>query len=130
PLHEYWKENFMSPYLAGPLIAWTTQVLETVGVPRADAAVAAQYLVRSDIRGYRTHGLARLTSYVDLLNDGNVTASPDICIHKAGPAWNVDADGALGQVVAGRILEKALPYMATAPMLWVSVRESGHLGAL
>lgn len=120
----------MNYYSIDQLIMWVTQVLERVAVPYSDAATTARLLVRSDLRGYGTHGVTRLASYVEHLRQGNFTASPNIVWHRSGCAWAVDADGALGQVVGNRILEAALPFLADQPMLWVSVRESGHLGAL
>lgn len=120
----------MNYYFPDSLQAWATLVLESTGVPLADAAVTARYLVRSDLRGYTTHGMTRLASYIEHIKQGHVTARPDIALCRRGTVWVVEADGALGQVVGDRVLEAALPFMATQPLLWVCVRESGHLGAL
>ena len=44
--------------------AWTARIFETCGVPQDHAAEAASMLVRSELRGYKTHGMTRLASYV------------------------------------------------------------------
>lgn len=120
----------MNYYFPDTLQTWSARILEREGVPHSDAAVTARYLVRSDLRGYTTHGLARLASYVEHIRQGNIVARPDITFERRGTAWTVGANGGLGQVVADRVLEAALPFMATRPMLWVAVRESSHMGAL
>jgi LDH2 family malate/lactate/ureidoglycolate dehydrogenase len=120
----------MQPRPVDQLIEWAARILQTADVPPDDALITSRLLVRSDLRGYGTHGLARLTSYMERLRQGEFNARPDMRFHQDGAAWRVEADGALGQVAAQRVLDAALPYLATAPMLWVSLEETGHLGAL
>jgi LDH2 family malate/lactate/ureidoglycolate dehydrogenase len=119
-----------SRYHTAPLTDWAARVLETVQVPRDDARQTAQALVRCDLRGFGTHGLARLKSYVERLRAGDFNAQPRIAFDRRGPVWTVDADGALGQMLGQRVIDEAVRFLADQPMLWVSVRETGHLGAL
>ena len=120
----------MSRFRIEPISHWAASVLRAADVPAADAEVTARLLVRSDLRGQGTHGLTRLPSYFDRLQQGDFNPRPDIRIHRNGSAWLAEADGALGQVAGQRVLDAALPFLAQQPMLWVSVREVGHLGAL
>lgn len=117
-------------YPASALTAWASRVLETARVPPADAHVTAQLLVRSDLRGFGTHGLSRLKSYMERLREGDFNPHAQIQIDRRGAVWTVEADGALGQVAGQRVVEEAVTFLADQPMLWVSLRESGHLGAL
>src|SRR6218665_3496957 len=41
------------------LTDWSAQILASCQVPAEDALQAAQLLVRSELRGYATHGMAR-----------------------------------------------------------------------
>lgn len=118
------------PVPVAALIDWTTRVLEAARVPKADAVTTAQVLVRSDLRGFGTHGLARLTSYMERLRNAEFNARPQINVERKGPVLNVHADGALGQVAAQRAVDEATAILPNEPMLWVSLRETGHLGAL
>lgn len=120
----------MQRYCSDALTAWAAAVLQSAGVPAADAQITARVLVRSDMRGYSTHGLARLASYLDRLNTGAFNARPRIEFDRRGSAWRVDADGALGQVAAQRIIDEAVAALRQQPLLWVSVRHVSHLGAL
>lgn len=121
----------MPHYHAGDLVPWACNVLQAAGVPPEDATSTARLLVRSDQRGYRAHGLARLASYVDRLREGSFNPRPCIDVQrKAASAWTVDADGALGQVVGMRVLAAVHAQLQSEPLLWVNVHRTGHLGAL
>jgi len=117
-------------YQADGLMHWAARVLATANVSPDDASVTAAVLVRSDLRGFSTHGLSRLASYMDRLQSGDVNPRAQIHFERNGHAWNVDADGALGQVAGQRVVEEASAFLAREPLLWVSLRETGHLGAL
>jgi LDH2 family malate/lactate/ureidoglycolate dehydrogenase len=117
-------------YSADALTGWATRVLETVQVPSADALTTAKMLVRSDLRGVGTHGLARLSAYVERLRTKEFNPHPRISFDRRGAAWVVEADGALGQVVGQRVVEEATRFLVDQPVLWVTLREASHLGAL
>jgi len=111
-------------------LIWVSQVLRTCGVPEDDAAIAASRLVRADMRGIRTHGLALLTAYVDSIRDGHTNPAPELRIEDNGDYMVADADNALGQVAMPRILERAIAASADRALVAVSVRRIGHLGAI
>ena len=112
------------------LIAWASQVLRQAGVPELDSHEAARLLVRSDQRGYGTHGLARLSTYCDRLRDGTFNPRPDIRIERHASVWVVQADGAMGQVLGAHVLRAARKSLQSTPMLWLAIQRTGHLGAL
>ena len=58
------------------LKTFVTKVLETVGAFVADAVTTADVLVKADLRGVDSHGVARLNNYVDSLSNGQAKASP------------------------------------------------------
>jgi LDH2 family malate/lactate/ureidoglycolate dehydrogenase len=123
-------KSTVSHYNPEELSSWASQVLQASHMPPRDADQAARLLVRSDQRGYYTHGLVRLPSYVDRLREGAVNPNPVITIRRNASSWTVDADGALGQVLGMHVIEAAGPYLQREPVLWVNVRRTGHLGAL
>lgn len=120
----------MTLYSVSDLQAWAGAALVLMGVPEQGATCTARLLVRSDARGIPTHGLSRLTSYVERLRLGEFNALPTICITRQESLWRVDADGALGQVLGAQLIELATEHSKQSPLLWVSVRNVGHLGAL
>jgi len=48
------------------------------GVPKEDAAQAAEVLASADLRGIDSHGVARLRSYFDMLTLGRINPRPEI----------------------------------------------------
>ncbi|HWQ25735.1 MAG TPA: Ldh family oxidoreductase [Chlorobaculum sp.] len=123
-------KSTVSHYKPEELSSWASQVLQANHMSAREADQTARLLVRSDQRGYYTHGLVRLPSYVDRLREGAVNPNPVITIARNASAWSVDADGALGQVLGMHVIESAGPYLQREPLLWVNVRRTGHLGAL
>ncbi len=109
---------------------WMTQVFAACDMPAADAALAASLLLRSELRGYKTHGLSRIASYVERLQAGDFNPRPAMR-HRSMPGGIVlDADGAMGQVAGPRAVELGLEALASSASVLVVLRECGHLGAL
>src|SRR5438105_680831 len=80
------------------LTDWTAQVLGDCGVPAGQAVQAARLLVRSDARGYGTHGLTRLPSYVERLRAGDFNPRPRLQHRELPGGIVLDADNAMGHV--------------------------------
>jgi LDH2 family malate/lactate/ureidoglycolate dehydrogenase len=109
---------------------WTTRVFETCRMPAEHAAEAAGMLVRSELRGYKTHGMTRVPSYVERLNAGDFNPRPALS-HRAFPGGIVlDADGAMGQVAGPLAVRLGLEALSTSASVLVAVQSCGHLGAL
>jgi LDH2 family malate/lactate/ureidoglycolate dehydrogenase len=112
------------------LVDWATRILVAGGMPLDAAALAAGLMVRTDARGYSTHGLTRLPSYVERLASGDFNPRPTMR-HWAFPGGIVlDADGAMGHVAAPRAIELAIDALQQSASVLVAIRSCGHLGAL
>lgn len=111
------------------LRAFTHRIFTAIGCSDADAALATDVLVTADLRGVDSHGVARLSGYVRLWENGrlNVTPIPHV-VHETPTTATVDGDGGLGLVVApyamGIAIEKAKQYGSG----WVAIRNSNHFG--
>ncbi len=46
------------------------KVLEELGTPRRNAEIVADHLVENDLRGLRSHGVLRLTKYIEQIESG------------------------------------------------------------
>jgi LDH2 family malate/lactate/ureidoglycolate dehydrogenase len=112
------------------LQAFCAQAMQRTGLAPADADTVAATLVRSDARGWRTHGIARIASYVQMIEDGSFNPRPVIRSELRAGALVVDADRGMGQVVGREILQLARRELAHTASLLVVVRDVGHLGAL
>lgn len=108
---------------------FTVQVFQYFGVPDEDAALAAEVLQASDMRGIDSHGVARLHTYFDMLQLGRINANPQIRIVRETPSTaTVDGDNGLGLVVGPRANEVAMRKAEEAGSGWVSVRNTNHYG--
>jgi L-2-hydroxycarboxylate dehydrogenase (NAD+) len=114
---------------AARLTHYTTAVFERVGVPRDQAAVAAEILVASDLRGIDSHGMPRLRGYLDRIKVGaiDVKATPTIDRETAVTAA-VDAHNGLGMPSAHWAMRLCIRKALESGLAFVTVRRSNHFG--
>lgn len=115
---------------AAILTGWVEAVLRHAGVGAEHASLAAGTMVRTEMRGIATHGLTRLSSYVEKLRSGEVNPVPNIRVHRNPGICTVDADGALGQVAALIGMQEGIAMLETEVSVICRIRDCGHLGAL
>jgi LDH2 family malate/lactate/ureidoglycolate dehydrogenase len=98
-------------------------------VPEDQAAQAADVLAAADLRGIDSHGVARMSSYVDLLSQGLINPKPEIKVVRSTPSTaTVDGDNGLGLVVGSRANQMAIEMAEKAGSGWISVRNTNHYG--
>jgi LDH2 family malate/lactate/ureidoglycolate dehydrogenase len=110
--------------------AWTARIFETCGVPQDHAAEAASMLVRSELRGYKTHGMTRLASYVARLQANEFNPRPTMTYRALPGGIVLQADGAMGQIAGPYAVRLALDALKTPASVLVVMQSCGHLGAL
>jgi L-2-hydroxycarboxylate dehydrogenase (NAD+) len=108
---------------------FSTRVFVHFGVSKTDAAQAADVLASADLRGIDSHGVARLTSYSDMLSEGRINPTPKIRIVRSTPSTaTIDGDNGLGLVVGPQANKIAMDMAEKAGSGWVSVRNTNHFG--
>lgn len=117
-------------YAVGEVISWCSSILERAGVPKNESRITAEVLVRTDARGFRTHGLTRLRSYMEKLEAGEVAPAAELTAEITGSYGVVEANTALGQVAGTFVVDRAVEATASQPLVAVTLRNAGHLGAL
>nr|WP_137922581.1 Ldh family oxidoreductase [Hydrogenophaga sp. 2FB] len=109
---------------------WTGRIFLACDVPDDHAREAAAILVRSELRGLKTHGLARVASYVERLKTDQLNARPHM-EHRAFPGGIVlNTDGAMGQIAGPHAVRLGLAALERSASILVILRQCGHLGAL
>ncbi|MEC3769599.1 MULTISPECIES: Ldh family oxidoreductase [Cupriavidus] len=109
---------------------WTSAVFESCGVAREHAMQAATVLVRSELRGYKTHGMTRVPSYVERLRAGDFNPRAGMSHRSFAGGIVLDADGAMGQIAGPHALQLGLEALESSASVLVAVQSCGHLGAL
>jgi LDH2 family malate/lactate/ureidoglycolate dehydrogenase len=108
---------------------FSTRIFLHFGVPNADAAQAADVLASADLRGIDSHGVARLTSYFELLNEGLINPTPKIKILRSTASTaTIDGDNGLGLVVGPQANKIAMDMAEKAGSGWVSICNTNHYG--
>ena len=108
---------------------FSTRIFLHFGVPKADAEQAADVLASADLRGIDSHGVARLTSYFDLLSEGLINPTPKIKILRSTLSTaTIDGDNGLGLVVGPQANKIAMDMAEKAGSGWVSICNTNHYG--
>ena len=105
------------------------EIFAHYSVPSEQAADAADVLLLADLRGIDSHGVSRLSAYVNLLAKGRVNPRPKIRVVKEFDAVaRVDGDNGLGLVVGPHANRICLEKAASVGVATVNVFNSNHYG--
>ncbi|MBN3754757.1 Ldh family oxidoreductase [Paraburkholderia sp. Tr-20389] len=119
------------PYLvqAEGLSRFGEAVLETLGVPAADAHLLADSLVVAELWGHSSHGMLRLPWYVDRLRSGVMTAQtkPELVVDNGAIAV-MDGHQGVGQVLTAKAVELGIARAREHGISAIGVRNSNHFG--
>lgn len=94
-----------------------------------DAEQAASVLIASDLRGIDSHGIARLSGYLRLIDNGRINPRPRVQIKKEFMSTcTLDGDAGLGLIVGPKAMKIAIEKAQTSGSGFVSVMNSSHFG--
>ncbi|GAC1303445.1 MAG: Ldh family oxidoreductase [Vulcanimicrobiaceae bacterium] len=114
----------------GALRAFVSRALGASNVRDEDAALVAEVLVTSDIRGIESHGVARLERfYVDRIADGSIDPRGAATVLRESPTTlAIDCGNALGHPVSVRAMRTTIEKARGAGAAVTTVRHSNHYG--
>ena len=111
------------------LRSFTENIFLSMGCSDEHATLAADVLLKADLRGIDSHGVARLTGYVRLWEKQRINPTPNIqIVHETPTTATVDGDAGLGLVVAPYAMKIAIQKAAQYGSGWVAIRNSNHFG--
>lgn len=118
-----------STYSYESLKDFTLAIFRAIGCSEGHSELATEVLLRADLRGIDSHGIARLSGYVRLWEAKRVNATPQLkIIHETQSTAVVDGDQGLGLVVAPFAMKVAIEKAKQCGTGWVSVKNSNHFG--
>jgi LDH2 family malate/lactate/ureidoglycolate dehydrogenase len=105
------------------------RILESLGVPEADARLVAESLVTADLWGHASHGMLRLPWYAARLRSGVMqpASAPEV-LSDLGAVLVMDGRDGVGQVVTDRACSLAVERAQRHGVGVVAVRNSNHFG--
>lgn len=120
--------NFIT-FTEEKLRKFTSSVFTKMGCSDEHAKLATDVLIKSDLRGIDSHGVARLSGYVRLWEKKRINAKPNIkIVHETPTTATIDGDAGLGLVVAPFAMKVAIEKAEKYGSGWVSVKNSNHFG--
>jgi L-2-hydroxycarboxylate dehydrogenase (NAD+) len=116
-------------FKSGELRIFSAKVFERLGVPPEDARIAADVLVEADLRGFDSHGVARLFPCFLRIRNGLIETVPKIRTEWLTPStgW-CDGGNGLGMVVARHAMEACLEKAQASGAAFLAVCRSNHFG--
>ena len=113
------------------LATWAIACLEKVGVPPEEAKLVGESLVQTSAWGIDSHGVLRLTHYLNRLTIGSIKAASVPVVLQTGPVTaQVHGEDGLGIVHATLAMETAIDMAKESGVGVVGVGHSSHCGAL
>ena len=104
-------------------------VFQAASVPSGDADLVGEVLVGADLRGIRSHGLARIPYFMTRLRRGVIKARPRFEFStRTATTGLLDADDGIGIVAAERAMGEAMTMASVHGTGFVVVKDSSHFG--
>lgn len=108
---------------------FATDVLAAAGMRRENADVVAGVMVGADLSGVHSHGVSRLTTYLDRVDAGVMALDPEmVLVRERGATALLDAANGFGQLAASRAMAHAVERARSHGAGVVSVARSNHFG--
>jgi len=113
------------------LAAWAVACLEKVGVPPPEARLVGESLVQTSAWGIDSHGVLRLTHYLNRMTIGSIKPAAAPVVMRTGPVTaQVHGQDGLGIVHATLAMEVAIELAKESGAGIVGVGHSSHCGAM
>jgi len=113
------------------LQAFTSRALGELGTPGDIADAVAASLVGADLRGHTSHGVLRIPTYRDMIDDGALV--PDarpVVAHEDATTAVVDGQLGYGQFVGRKATDMLVEKATEHGMAGVGIRNGTHLGRM
>jgi uncharacterized oxidoreductase len=116
---------------AEALTDFTSRIFQAYAVPTAVAQTVAESLVLANLKGHDSHGVIRITEYVEWLHQGLVDANGTLeVIAEQGPVLMIDGHFGFGQVIGRQATALAIAKTQAEGVCILTIRRAGHLGRI
>jgi len=121
----------MPRFKAQQLRELVSNIATAAGVSTDDANTFAHVLVDADVQGVSTHGVSRLSIYMQRIEKGLIDPKATLGIDREfGSVLALDAGNGLGQIQAMKALDKLIPLAKSNGIAAATIRNSQHFGTL
>ncbi len=124
-----WETFFMMIVQENDLRQLTKNIFLAMGCTDVDATQATDVLLKADMRGIDSHGVARLSGYLRLWEAGRINTSPQFSFEtNTLTTANLNADASLGLVSGPKAMALAIEKAESTGLGFVTVHHSNHFG--
>jgi hydroxycarboxylate dehydrogenase B len=114
-----------------PLERLVTAIFAAAGCDPPEAARIAGHLVDANLAGHDSHGVLRVSAYVDWLRKGHVLANRRLSVvQRTSVLAIVDGERGFGQSIGVEATALGVEMALAAGVAVVALRNSGHLGRI
>jgi L-2-hydroxycarboxylate dehydrogenase (NAD+) len=115
---------------SGLLESFMADVFRALGVPEEDAAICANVLITSDLRGIDSHGVGRMWPiyYERIRNNIQEPVTRFEVVREGAATAVVDGNNGMGQVIGKRSMQMAIDKASRYGMGMVAAKNSTHYG--
>jgi LDH2 family malate/lactate/ureidoglycolate dehydrogenase len=111
------------------LRGFAEKVLQKAGVSEVDSQIIIDIFICADNRGIHTHGVGKLSSYIERIDAGVLNPVSQIEIEReTSVTATINANNSFGQVAAYRAMEMAIAKAKTSGISMLLVNHSNHFG--
>src|SRR6266496_2305674 len=119
----------MTTVPAKELERFAGELFVAAGVPVEEAGIVARSLVGSNLRGHDSHGVMRISYYVQFVREGRIhPGAPLETLSETPAALVCDGGWGFGQVQVPRLVESLVPKARGLGVACGSLRRAGHIG--
>jgi len=104
-------------------------IFQKHGLSSKHAEITSNYLIKAELVGAKSHGVARLKMYCERLKKKLINPRPKIKIKKISPTIShVDADNSIGFIAADIGIQRAIKCAKKNGIGLVGIKKSSHYG--
>jgi uncharacterized oxidoreductase len=113
------------------LRAFVASVFRAAGSEEREARLVSDHLVDANLAGHDSHGVIRVSKYLDWHALGDVLANQHAHVVRESPCHAlVDGRFGYGQVIGREAMDVAIGKARSAGVCALAIRNSGHLGRI
>jgi uncharacterized oxidoreductase len=121
----------MRRFAASTLEEFAKAIFVAAGSASGEAEIVAAHLVEASLMGHDSHGVIRISKYVDWVRSGQVRPNRHArIVSDRGALVIVDGEFGFGQVIGGEAMAIAADRAKAHGMATLAIRNSGHLGRI
>jgi hydroxycarboxylate dehydrogenase B len=110
---------------------YAVAVFRGAGLDPEDASDVADHLVGANLLGLDSHGIIRVTEYLQCIDDKHVVANQRMKVVKDGGAFAlVDGQFGFGQTIGKQAVSLGIGKARAHGVAMIGLRNSGHLGRI